>query len=76
MFQDCIILLNPFNYRELGRNRLVAPKLQKSNYISQNGGYKMLLNGVLVFVAVGIILLPYYSDKVIERWVERSKRFE
>ena len=50
--------------------------MQLLNYTSKNGGYKMLLNGVLIFLAVGIMLLPYYSDKVIERWVERSKRFQ
>ena len=36
----------------------------------------MLLDGFLIFMAVGIMLLPYYSDKAIERWVERTKRFQ
>jgi hypothetical protein len=71
-----IILLNPCNYRELGRDGLVAPKLQLLTFILKNGGYKMLLNGFLIFVAVGVMLLPYYSDKIIERWVERTKRFQ
>ena len=71
-----IILLNLCNYRQLDRNRLVAPKLQLLHYISKNGGYKMLLDGFLIFMAVGIMLLPYYSDKIIERWVERTKRFQ
>jgi hypothetical protein len=34
----------------------------------------MLLNGLLILLAFGIMLLSYYSDKVIERWVEWTKR--
>ena len=36
----------------------------------------MLLDGFLIFLAVGIMLLPYYSDKIIERLIERTGWFQ
>lgn len=36
----------------------------------------MFLEGCLIFLAVGFVLMPYYSDRAIENWVERNGWFQ